>query len=284
MISNIGFVGAGKVGTSLGKYFAENKVVLSGYYSQTKSNSVESADFTNSTSFDNIEDLVNISNTIFLTVPDDQIGKIWSQIKDVDIKEKNIIHCSGALSSTVFEGVKDRGAYAFSLHPLFSINSKTDSWKDLKNAYFTIEGDTNGHSDPMDEIKELIANLGNPIVQISAESKIKYHAASVFVSNLVVGLAKEGQELFASCGLDDDFSNNAWKSLFIGNANNIVNSGLDEALTGPVERADYDTIKKHLNNLEGRDEVVYRELSRMILEIAKGKHPERDYTEIDKEL
>ena len=47
----IGFIGAGKVGFSLGKYFAENGAELSGYYSRTESSAHEAAAFTGSKAF-----------------------------------------------------------------------------------------------------------------------------------------------------------------------------------------------------------------------------------------
>ena len=45
---NIGFVGAGKVGFSLGKYFCNNDIKVSGYYSQNLESSKEAAKFTKS--------------------------------------------------------------------------------------------------------------------------------------------------------------------------------------------------------------------------------------------
>ena len=42
----IGFIGAGKVGFSLGKYFAEKGMELSGYYSKNPASSKAAAEFT----------------------------------------------------------------------------------------------------------------------------------------------------------------------------------------------------------------------------------------------
>ena len=280
MISKIGFIGAGRVGTTLGKYFVSNGINISGYYSKTKESSASSADFTNSILFNELDDLINKSDTIFITVPDGEISHVWTQIMNADINGKTVIHCSGAMTSRIFAGAKQRGVYAYSLHPLFAINSRVESWKHMVEAYFTVEGD----SERIEDVKSLIEKVGNPISEINEESKIRYHAASVFFSNLVIGLAAAGEGLLLQCGLDKEFSENAWKSLFIGNATNMINKGLTDALTGPVERADHHTIHKHLESLKGSDETIYKELSRMILDIGKRKNPQRDYTEIDKEL
>ena len=42
----IGFIGAGKVGFSLGRYFMERNVCVSGYYSRNLNSSKEAAAFT----------------------------------------------------------------------------------------------------------------------------------------------------------------------------------------------------------------------------------------------
>ncbi|MBP1591732.1 MAG: NAD(P)-binding domain-containing protein, partial [Oscillospiraceae bacterium] len=49
----IGFIGAGKVGFTLGKYFAENGMELSGYYSSSVASAKEAAEITGSEYFEN---------------------------------------------------------------------------------------------------------------------------------------------------------------------------------------------------------------------------------------
>jgi predicted short-subunit dehydrogenase-like oxidoreductase (DUF2520 family) len=51
-----------------------------------------------------------------------------------------------------------------------------------------------------------------------------------------------------------------------------------EALTGPAERADVQTIEGHLSVLEGEDADIYRLLTKRLLAIAAKKNPDRDYT------
>ena len=75
----VGFIGAGKVGCSLGKLFAETQHNLTGFYSLTSSSAESAAEFTNSTYFQNLEDLIQDSDTVFITVPDDSIERVWEQ-------------------------------------------------------------------------------------------------------------------------------------------------------------------------------------------------------------
>ena len=44
-----GFIGAGKVGFTLGKFFAENNIQVTGYYSRRRESAKEAAAFTGTT-------------------------------------------------------------------------------------------------------------------------------------------------------------------------------------------------------------------------------------------
>ncbi|CBK89195.1 Phosphoglycerate dehydrogenase and related dehydrogenases [Faecalitalea cylindroides T2-87] len=101
-----GFIGAGKVGFSLGKYLKENGVEITGYFSKSPESAKSAADFTNTKLYKSIENILSDSDTLFITVPDGQISKVWDYMKNLDIKNKNICHCSGSISSTVFLMVK----------------------------------------------------------------------------------------------------------------------------------------------------------------------------------
>ena len=65
-----GFIGAGKVGFTLGKFFAANNIQVTGYYSRRRESAKEAAAFTGTTVYDSIGELVQDSDAVFLTVPD----------------------------------------------------------------------------------------------------------------------------------------------------------------------------------------------------------------------
>ena len=65
-----GIIGAGKVGCSLGKYFRLNNLKITGYYDVNENLAKEAATFTETTFIEDLETIVKISDTLFLTVPD----------------------------------------------------------------------------------------------------------------------------------------------------------------------------------------------------------------------
>ena len=65
------------------------------------------------------------------------------------------------------------------------------------------------------------------------------------------------------------------------NLENILQKGPATALSGPVERGDSSTVKKHLSLLADQIERnVYTNLSLVLTDLAKEKHPENQYTHI----
>lgn len=133
----IGFIGAGKVGFSLGRFMKEGGVQVTGYYNRHREGAIEAAEFTGSNCYDNLEELVQSSDAIFLTVPDNKITEVYESIRRLDIRNKMICHCSGAMSAReAFPGIEEHGAAGYSIHPLFPVSDKLTSYRELGGAFF----------------------------------------------------------------------------------------------------------------------------------------------------
>lgn len=278
----IGFIGAGKVGFSLGKLFATNAITVTGFYSRHGESAKEAADFTKTKYFENLEDIVKESNVIFITVPDGEISSVYQSIKDFNISEKLICHTSGALNSKdAFESIEELGAYGFSIHPLFPVSSKYDSYKELGDAFFCLEGSKNKIS----VFEALFRMLGIKTFSIDDENKVKYHAACAIASNLICGIMKESVDLLMECGFTEDMALKALKPLALSNINHILSNGPSKALTGPVERNDIETVNRHIQCFNTEKEAdLYKKVSLKVLECAQEKNPERNYEKLKKIL
>lgn len=280
VVIRFGFIGAGKVGFSLGKYLKENNINISGYYSKTQYSSKEAANFTDTRQYKDLKSLINDSDAIFITTPDEQIEGVWNEIKKLPIREKLICHCSGSISSKIFSNINNHGAYGYSIHPLFAISDKYNSYKDLSQAFITIEGNENY----INYFKDLFITLGNNVAIIDEKNKSLYHAAAVTVSNLVLGLINNGVNYLKQCGFTEEMAVKALFPLIEFNLKNIKEKGIIDSLTGPVERADLSTIIGHCEVLSGDNKILYKLLSKNILEIAKEKNINRDYKNLDEYL
>ena len=270
-LGRIGFIGAGKVGFTLGQYFKMHGVDISGYYSRQFTSAKEAAELTSSTAFSSLKEVADGSDTLFVTVPDGQLANVWDDMiaMQAGLNGKIVCHASGSLSSAVFSGSIEQGISAFSVHPLFAISDKYHSYKQLSKCLFTIEGED---GKARRQLIKLLQHCGNEAEIIEADKKALYHAAAVMVSNFTVGLSYLGSEMLKSCGFSEENADKALLPLMQGSVDNICRQGSIMALTGPVERGDKETVQRHLKVLETEQEkAVYESMTKVLEEIAGKK-------------
>ncbi len=276
----IGFIGAGKVGVTLGKYFSRHGGEVTGYYSRNIQSAREAAEFTAANIYRCASDLLADSDVLFLTVPDDAIASCYRELcrSAGSIQGKIFCHASGAMTAeSAFPGVEAAGAYGYSVHPLFAISDRFHAYSQMADVFFTLEGSA-GRRDFM---LEWLRAAGLQVQLIEAGCKAKYHAAAAIVSNQVVALFEEGRRMLMECGFQPEAAQKALTPIFLGNAAHVADEGAVRALTGPVQRGDTGTLAKHLAVLEGcEDRLLYLLLSRRLLQLAKARNADYDDTSI----
>lgn len=273
-----GFIGAGKVGCSLGKYLSQ-KYEISGFFSRNSVSAEKASEIAGGNAFESPAQLAKNSDIIFLTVPDGLIAETWEKYKEL-FCGKIICHCSGALSSEIFEDSQVYNVKTCSVHMFQAVSDKENSWKLLKNSVFTVEGNAR------QTLKNMLVSLGNEVQEIDADKKTLYHLSAVFSSNLVTGLLYSAEKMLEQCGFSEQTAEKAICSIALGNISNINKQGIVNSLTGCVERNDTETLVRHLAELEkiDREREIYRLISKSLTEIAEQKHPETSFEQMKKEL
>lgn len=273
-----GFIGAGKVGCSLGKYLSQ-KYEISGFFSRNSVSAEKASEIAGGNAFESPAQLAENSDIIFLTVPDGLIAETWEKYKEL-FCGKIICHCSGALSSEIFEDSQVYNVRTCSVHMFQAVSDKENSWKLLKNSVFTVEGNAR------QTLKNMLVSLGNEVQEIDADKKTLYHLSAVFSSNLVTGLLYSAEKMLEQCGFSEQTAEKAICSIALGNISNINKQGIVNSLTGCVERNDTETLVRHLAELEkiDREREIYRLISKSLTEIAEQKHPETSFEQMKKEL
>ena len=275
---NTGFIGAGKVGCSLGKYLSQ-KYEISGFFSRNSVSAEKASEIAGGNAFESPAQLAENSDIIFLTVPDGLIAETWEKYKEL-FCGKIICHCSGTLSSEIFEDSQVYNVKTCSVHMFQAVSDKENSWKLLKNSVFTVEGNAR------QTLKNMLVSLGNEVQEIDADKKTLYHLSAVFSSNLVTGLLYSAEKMLEQCGFSEQTAEKAICSIALGNISNINKQGIVNSLTGCVERNDTETLVRHLAELEkiNREREIYRLISKSLTEIAEQKHPETSFEQMKKEL
>lgn len=262
----ISFIGAGKVATALGIYFKQKGIEVSGYISQSASSAEKAAAITESKAFTNLSELLENSNVIWITTPDDKIESVAQQIAKTPISivdKKLIVHASGVHTTEILNSTKEAGYDIAAAHPLLAFSNVDDACQMLNDTWFAVEEDTQ-------LISNILHKCGNKTFNIEGDKKTLYHAAACVLSNYMVTLIDASQQIFAQTGLTKEDATSATLPLLESVLQNMIGKNAKDALTGPIKRGDATTIKMHLQSLtETMPEMVelYKMMGRMTMQM-----------------
>jgi predicted short-subunit dehydrogenase-like oxidoreductase (DUF2520 family) len=221
-----------------------------------------------------IADTIAASSIVFLTVPDDVIAPLCREISEAGgwHAGQGVVHCSGALPSSILQPAKDAGALVASFHPLQAFANLEAALSHMPGSTFALEGD----AALVDLLDGFVQLLDGTSLRVTAREKVLYHAAAVIASNYTVTLASLASDLLVSEGIAPD-ANTALRylmPLLKGTVDNLQALGLPDALTGPLARGDIGTVSRHLEGLDAcAPELahLYRHLARLTLPLAEQK-------------
>lgn len=216
-------------------------------------------------------DLEGLGKLTFVTVTDGELEAMAEILISLDSNFSGYFfaHCSGTLSSSVFGKLKSKKAEVASFHPLKAV---TDTTRDFDGTWFDIEGSSGAIS-----LLSGIANeIGAQTIAITEEAKPLLHIAAVMASNYVVTLLKVASQVASKSGLNEQKASDLLFTLMQSSMKNIEDSGVNRALTGPIERADTKTIENHLNVLkEDKDFFeLYKKLGLHTIQLSKSENKE----------
>ena len=178
----IGFIGAGKVGCSIGKYLKEHGRPVAGYVSRHIESSEFAGTFTDTKAFENLQEMTENCDILCITTTDREIENVWNELQKQDLKDKIICHFSGSYSSAVFQGIDEKKAFACSIHPMCAFSDKSTSYRQLNDVVFTMEGADNA----LAIMRPLFEQMGNRVLQIDSDKKVLYHCSASLVSNFMI--------------------------------------------------------------------------------------------------
>ncbi|GAU78040.1 Rossmann-like and DUF2520 domain-containing protein [Fusibacter sp. 3D3] len=262
-----GFVGAGKVGQAFGRYLTQKGHQVVGYYSKTYAHAEDAAIAVQGKAYDTLEALSKDAEIIALTVTDQMIEAVSRELCSLNTtgKVRFVIHMSGALSARVLAR-RDDVHYA-SIHPMQSFANVEEALLQMPSTVFGIEGDAKTIS----VFETLLKTMGNEVIQLTEAQKVNYHLAAVIVSNYMVTLMHFGLSQMKAIGIEENTGIKALLPLIRGTLTNIETFGPEKALTGPIARGDYKTVKAHLQAMDHGAKALYRHLGLATLEIALAK-------------
>lgn len=211
-------VGAGKVGGSLARWLEECGVEVETWDKKwrAKPPAVQGADL------------------VVLAVPETEIASAARAAEGWGARpELPFVHCSGSAHPAGFAASnRPQGA----MHPAYSFS--TARTRRSGNACFLLDGD----EDAVAAAVRLLDAAGLAHVRGRSHDRKLYHAGCVTASNFIGLLGVAAGTMMEKAGLPPEGGRRLLLSLVAGVVENAVDSGFENALSGPVVRGDSDTV------------------------------------------
>jgi predicted short-subunit dehydrogenase-like oxidoreductase (DUF2520 family) len=180
----VGVVGAGRVGaalaTALGR--AGHKVVAASAVSQASRQRV--ARFLPGTPVRQPADVLEDTDLVLLTVPDDALAGLVSGLAatGAPVAGRLLVHASGRHGLAVLEPATRLGALPLALHPVMTFTGRPDDVDRLAGISFGVTAPA-----PLRPVAEvLVMEMGAEPVFIEEENRALYHAALAGAANHLV--------------------------------------------------------------------------------------------------
>jgi predicted short-subunit dehydrogenase-like oxidoreductase (DUF2520 family) len=240
MPKTLAILGAGRVGRALGRLLHERGWRILVVAAHSEATARKAAKFIRAgRPLAQISHHALAAKTILLSVPDDAIPEVASQLAGIggrELRGKIVLHTSGARDAAALEPVRAFGAFTASMHPLQTFNGV--SVPPLEGKIFAVEGDA-----PAVRVARSIArSLGGVPVNITPEKKPLYHAAGAFAAGLVLALEEAGVQMLKTSGLAQREALQALLSLSRQVLEHYEKLGPHKAWTGPLSRGDYGVV------------------------------------------
>jgi len=248
-MKNIIFVGSGNVATHLGISLQKENYKVLQVYSRSVENAKKLAEKL-STDFTNDLTQLKTADLIIVSVKDDAISEVLSQLKD-----SAIVHTSGSIGMDVFNGnFSDCGVF----YPLQTFNKEIDV--NISEIPFCIEGNSKKFE------KQLIGitkTLSNNVVSMNSEQRKQLHIAAVFACNFSNQMFSIADDLLAEKNLDFEIL----LPLIKQTISKLDKNKPKDVQTGPAKRNDTSIIQEHINQIQNKEiKELYQKISSNILQ------------------
>jgi len=243
----IGFIGIGKMGKALALALAHSGYRVTACHSRnTSSTDWLLGHVPNCHIVSTGQEVVNETNLVFLTIPDDFIQG-YAQNLAID-KYQAIVHCSGSLPRKSLNNSNSDTRTTGMFHPyqtLAGISSPVQAVDRLSGITFAI--DAEGWL--LDKMVDFAKSLGSRTVRVAEEVQSLYHASAVFTCGYLVTLLHCAIRLWEQMGYSRETALEAILPLAQSTLGNVANMGVLPSVTGPIYRGDVSTIQNHISSL-----------------------------------
>lgn len=242
----IGIISAGKVGAVLGAALREAGHAIVGIHAVSDASKTRAEALLPGIPVLPIPEIVERSEVVLLAVPDDALKPLVDGLAATRAWQMGqiLIHTSGSHGVGVLESATKTGAIGLAIHPAMTFTGLSLDLTRIKHTSFAVTGPA-----PFLPIAQaLTVEMGAEPVTVAEGDRPLYHAALAHSSNHLVTITGQSLQILESIGIADPAR--FIEPLLRACIDNALASG-ENALTGPVARADVQTVHMHAETLAG---------------------------------
>jgi predicted short-subunit dehydrogenase-like oxidoreductase (DUF2520 family) len=237
----VGIIGAGRVGTALGVALARAGHQITGVSAVSEASRQRAASRLAGVPVRQPPQVLAGADLVLLTVPDDVLPGLAAGLSaaGTELAGRLLAHTSGRHGLAVLEPAVRQGALPLALHPVMTFTGRPDDADRLAGISFGVTA-----PDALRLAAEaLVIEMGGEPVFIAEADRPLYHAALAGAANHLITLVVQAAELLSVAGVPEPAR--MLSPLLSAALDNALRLG-DAGLTGPVARADADTVAEHL--------------------------------------
>ena len=242
----IGVFGTGRIAQALGRLLSdsgETVVAVAGWNSSRAH--AAAAFIAHDVAAVSPDTLSQYADHILIAVPDRAVCGAALTLANSGMHSGVALHTAGSLGPEALQPLIEAGVSCGVFHPLQTVPSKEAGVQSLPGSTYGITG---MHAARV-WAEYLATQLAGHVLVIPAEKIRLYHMAAVMASNAIIGIIDAASGLMEAAGIERDRALSALQPLAEASIQNVASLGPEDALTGPIERGDVDTIREHLNTL-----------------------------------
>lgn len=245
---NIAIVGAGKVGSVLGRILVERGENIVAVVSRTEKSAGEGGRFLKCRNIGTSLDIIPpATDLIYLTTPHDAVELVAANLAHrtgLNFRDIAVCHASGMLTAGVLKAVKAKGARVFSFHPLQTF-PRDFAPKDIVPAARGIYYAVDGTPAALRIAGEFADRLGGSVISVPPDRRVLYHAACVLASNHLTTMMSLLAGMYQRMGKNRQDFFSVFKPIIMATLANIERTSPEDALSGPIARGGIETVDAH---------------------------------------
>ena len=240
----IGIISAGKVGAVLGAALRGAGHEIVGVHAVSEASRDRAETLLAGVPIMDAASIAQAAELLLLAVPDDELpGVISGLAATASLKAGQLlIHTSGRHGTDIFAPATALGAIGLAIHPAMTFTGLSLDLDRLNGTSFAVTGP----SLYLPIAQALVVEMGGEPVFIAEADRAIYHTALAHAANHLVTILGQSQQMLASIGIENP--SGYMEPLVKAALDNALRQG-ENALTGPVARADVNTLAAHLKAL-----------------------------------